>query len=111
MATAPPLPIVQGTLDLLILTVLAPGPMHGYGVATAVHQRTEGDLAIPDAALYQALHRLERQDLVDAEWASSDNNRRARFYSLTRAGRARLRAETANWRRYARAVEAVLAGV
>ena len=110
MAAPPPLPIMQGTLDLLVLSVLAPGSTHGYGIATAVQQRTDGDLAIPDAALYQALHRLERQDLVDAEWGPSDNNRRARYYTLTRAGRARLRAETANWRRYARAVEAVLAG-
>jgi PadR family transcriptional regulator, regulatory protein PadR len=111
MGSTPPLPIMQGTLDLLVLSVLAPGPMHGYGIATAVHQRTDGDLAIPDAALYQALHRLERQDLVEAEWAASDNNRRARYYTLTRAGRARLRADTTNWRRYARAVEAVLAGI
>jgi PadR family transcriptional regulator, regulatory protein PadR len=111
MAGSSPLPIMQGTLDLLVLSVLAPGPMHGYGIATAVHRRTDGDLAVPDAALYQALHRLERQDLVDAEWGPSDNNRRARYYALTRAGRARLRAETTNWRRYARAVEAVLAGV
>jgi len=110
MAAAPPLPIMQGTLDLLVLTVLAPGPMHGYGIATAVHERTAGDLAVPDAALYQALHRLERQDLVEAEWGPSDNNRRARYYTITRTGRARLRAETTNWRRYARAVEAVLAG-
>ena len=110
MTAAAPLPIVQGTLDLLILSVLAPAPMHGYGIATAVHQRTDGELAIPDAALYQALHRLERQDLVEAEWGPSDNNRRARYYTLTRAGRARLRAEAVNWRRYARAVEAVLAG-
>ena len=110
MSTAPPMPIMQGTLDLLVLSVLAPGAMHGYGIATAVHQRTDGELAIPDAALYQALHRLERQDLVEAEWGPSDNNRRARYYTLTRTGRARLRAEAANWRRYARAVEAVLAG-
>jgi PadR family transcriptional regulator PadR len=107
----PPLPLVQGTLDLLVLRTLASGPMHGYGIATAVHERTGGDLAIEDAALYQALHRLERQDLVEAEWGPSDNNRRARFYTLTRAVRTRLRAETTNWRRYARAVEAVLAGV
>ena len=107
----PPLPLVQGTLDLLVLRILAPGPMHGYGVATAVYQRTGGDLAIPDAALYQALHRLERQGLVDAEWAPSENNRRARYYTLTRAGRRQLREETVNWRRYARAVEAVLVGI
>jgi PadR family transcriptional regulator, regulatory protein PadR len=109
--TVSPMPIVQGTLDLLVLRVLAPGAMHGYGIAMAVHDRTDGDLAIPDAALYQALHRLERQELVEAEWGPSDNNRRARFYTLTRAGRKRLREETATWRRYARAVEAVLEGI
>jgi len=105
------LPILQGTLDLLVLRVLLPGRLHGYGIAMRVHEQTSGELAIPDAALYQALHRLERQDLVQAEWRASDNNRRARYYTLTAAGRKRLREETANWRRYARAVEAVLAGV
>jgi transcriptional regulator len=105
-----PLPLVQGTLDLLVLRTLAAGPMHGYGIATLVHDRTGGHLAIEDAALYQALHRLDRQGLVDAEWAASENNRRARYYSLTPEGRKRLREQTANWRRYARAVEAVLAG-
>lgn len=103
-----PLPLMQGTLDLLVLRSLSRGPMHGYGIATLVHQRTGGDLAIEDAALYQALHRLDRQGLVDAEWGPSENNRRARFYALTAAGRRRLRDDTANWRRYARAVEAVL---
>jgi PadR family transcriptional regulator, regulatory protein PadR len=111
MAAAGPLPILQGTLDLLVLSVVAPGPMHGYGIATAVQDRTDGDLAIPDAALYQALHRLERQDLVEAEWRPSENNRRARYYTVTRAGRTRLREETSTWRRYSRAVEAVLAGI
>jgi PadR family transcriptional regulator PadR len=104
------LPLVQGTLDLLVLRALAAGPMHGYGIATLVHERTEGDLAIEDAALYQALHRLDRQGLLEAEWRLSDNNRRARYYTLTTTGRQRLRDETANWRRYTRAVEAVLAG-
>ena len=103
-----PLPLMQGTLDLLVLRSLARGSMHGYGIATLVHQRTAGDLAIEDAALYQALHRLDRQGLVDAEWGPSENNRRARYYALTPAGRKRLRDDTANWRRYARAVEAVL---
>jgi PadR family transcriptional regulator len=84
------LPLVQGTLDLLVLRVLASGPMHGYGIATLVHERTDGDLAIEDAALYQALHRLDRQELVQAEWRASDNNRRAR---------------------YTRAVDAVLQGI
>ena len=106
----PPLTLVQGTLDLLVLRTLAAGPMHGYGIATQVHERTGGELAIEDAALYQALHRLDRQGLVDAEWRASANNRRARYYTLTPAGRKRLREETANWRRYSRAVDAVLAG-
>ena len=105
-----PLTLMQGTLDLLVLRTLAAGPMHGYGVATLVQERTGGELVIEDAALYQALHRLDRQDLVEAEWGPSANNRRARFYSLTPAGRKRLREDTANWRRYARAVEAVLQG-
>jgi len=104
------MPLLQGTLDMLLGRVLAPGPLHGYGIATQVHARTDGNLAVPDAALYQALHRLERQDLVDAAWRLSENNRRARYYSLTTAGRRRLRDETANWRRYTRAVEAVLSG-
>ena len=104
----PALPLVQGTLDLLVLRTLAPGPRHGYGIATEVHDRTGGELSIEDAALYQALHRLDRQGLVEAEWRASENNRRARYYTLTAAGRKRLREETAAWRRYSRAVEAVL---
>ena len=106
----PPLPLLQGTLDLLVLRTLTAGPMHGYGIATMVYERTGGHLAIEDAALYQALHRLDRQGLVDAEWRPSDNNRRARYYTLTSAGRKRLREEAANWRRYMRAVETVLQG-
>jgi DNA-binding PadR family transcriptional regulator len=84
--------------------------MHGYGIATLVHERTAGELAIEDAALYQALHRLDRQGLIEAEWRPSENNRRARFYTLTADGRTRLRESTVNWRRYTRAVEAVLEG-
>ena len=103
-----PLQLVQGTLDLLVLRALSPGPLHGYGIATSLHDWTDGDLAVEDAALYQALHRLDRQGLVEAEWGASENNRRARYYELTPAGRRRLREETATWRRYARAVEAVL---
>src|SRR5688572_15155423 len=107
----PPLVLLKGTLDLLVLRTLAAAPMHGYGIATAVHEQTDGHLAIEDAALYQALHRLERQGLVEAEWRPSENNRRARYYTLTPAGRTRLRQEAANWRRYSRAVEAVLDGI
>ena len=105
-----PLPLVQGTLDLLVLRTLARGARHGYGIASLVHEQTDGDLAIEDAALYQALHRLDRQGLVEAEWRPSENNRRARYYTLTSDGRKRLREETANWRRYTRAVDAVLLG-
>ena len=109
--TARPLALMQGTLDLLVLRTLVSGPNHGYGIATLIHQRTEGHLAVEDAALYHALHRLDRQDLVQAEWRQSENNRRARYYTLTRAGRNRLRADAANWRRYSRAVEALLEGI
>lgn len=106
----PPLPLLQGTLDLLVLKCLSAGPRHGYAIASRVREHTSGELSVEDAALYQALHRLLRQDLVDAEWAPSENNRRARYYSLTAAGRKRLREETANWRRYVRAIDAVLQG-
>ena len=105
------MPLVQGTLDLLVLGTLASGPLHGYGIATLVNERSDGELTVEDAALYQALHRLDRQGLVEAEWAPSENNRRARYYTLTTAGRKRLRDEAANWRRYSRAVEAVLQGI
>ena len=106
----PPLPLLQGSLDLLVLGALASGPTHGYGVATLVRERSAGALQVEDAALYQALHRLERKGLVAAEWGISDNNRRARFYELTRDGRKRLRSDAANWHRYAQAVSAVLDG-
>jgi PadR family transcriptional regulator PadR len=106
----PALPLVQGTLDLLVLRTLASGPRHGYGIASVVHDLTAGDLSIEDAALYQALHRLDRQGLVEAEWRPSENNRRARYYTLTPTGRRRLKEETTAWRRYSRAVEAVLEG-
>ena len=107
----PPLALMQGTLDLLVLRTLLSGPSHGYGIATLIHERTDGELAVEDAALYQALHRLDRQNLVEAEWRQSDNNRRARYYTLTAAGRKRLRADADTWRRYSRAVEAVLDGI
>lgn len=105
-----PLSLMQGTVDLLVLRTLAAGAMHGYGIATRVQGHSGGALVIEDAALYQALHRLDRQGLVDAEWGPSENNRRARYYSLTPAGRRRLREEMANWRRYTQAVESVLTG-
>src|SRR6185436_5616747 len=106
----PPVSLLQGSVDLPVLGVLFADPTHGYGVATIVRERTAGALEIEDAALYQALHRLERRGLVSAEWGLSDNNRRARFYELTAEGRKRLRADAANWRRFAKAVAAMLEG-
>ena len=106
-----PLPLLQGTLDLIVLRTVALGPIHGYGVAALVAERTKGELAVEDAALYQALHRLDRQGLIDAEWRPSENNRRARYYSLTPAGRKRLAEQAVHWRRYARAVDALLKGM
>ncbi len=99
-----PLTLLQGTLDLLILQTLSVGPSHGYGVSTLIWQRTDGTLAVEDAALYQGLHRLERQRLVTAEWGLSENNRKAKYYRLTPRGHRQLRAESAKWARYADAV-------
>jgi transcriptional regulator len=105
------LPILQGTLDLLVLGAIRPKPIHGYGVATAIEERSGGQLQVEDAALYQALHRLERQGCVEAQWGASENNRRARYYSLTPKGRRRLADQTAYWRSYSRALDAILRGV
>ena len=102
------LKLIQGTVDLLILKALTGGPEHGYGVSAKIRQRSAGDLGIDDAALYQALHRLERRGLIASEWGLSDNNRRAKYYEITAAGRRCLAEETSRWRRYSRAVSAVL---
>ncbi|MFN8572076.1 MAG: PadR family transcriptional regulator [Gemmatimonadaceae bacterium] len=102
------LDLLQGTLKVLILKTLAWQPMHGYGVSRWIRERTDDVLNVEDAALYQALHRLERHGLIEAEWGLSENNRRARFYSLTAEGRKALRSEAAIWRRYAEAVFKVL---
>ncbi len=103
------LPLLKGTLDLLILKTLSWGPMHGYGIAAFLEQRSDGALGVDDSALYQALQRLEARDLVTAEWGVSENNRRARYYRLTTAGRSRLRAAAETWRRYAASVSGILA--
>lgn len=107
----PVLPLLQGTLDLLVLGAIRPKPIHGYGIATAIDERSGGQLQVEDAALYQALHRLERQGYVDAEWGASANNRRARYYTLTPKGRRRLAEQAAYWRSYARALDGLLRGV
>jgi transcriptional regulator len=103
-----PLDLLQGTLDVLILKTLSWQPMHGYAVSRWIRQRTEGVLAVEDAALYQALHRLERKGWIESEWGLSENNRKARFYQLTGEGRRQLRAEASLWRQYAEAVFKVL---
>ena len=102
------LSLLQGTLDLLILQALAWGQMHGYGVSRLIRERTNDVLLVEDAALYQALHRLQRKAFIDAEWGVSDNNRRAKYYSLTATGRRQLRREADEFRRYAGAIFAVL---
>ena len=100
--------LLQGTLDLLILRTLAGGPMHGWGVAQRIHVLSEDILQINQGSLYPALHRLEQQGLIAAEWGASDKNRQAKFYELTAAGRRQLEDETRNWERMAGAVARVL---
>jgi transcriptional regulator len=100
--------LVKGTLDVLVLKTLSWGPLHGYAVSRWIRTRTEGVLTIEDAALYQALHRLERRKWIEAEWGVSENNRRAKYYALTPLGRKQLRSEESTWRTYARAVFQVL---
>ena len=96
--------LLPGTLDLLILKAVSLGTLHGYGVLLRIQQITGGALQIQQGALYPALYRLERQGLINSEWGTSDNNRRAKFYSLTRTGRARLSNEAASWNRIADAM-------
>jgi len=106
---APPQSLLQGTLDMLVLKALRLGPMHGWGIAERIEQGSEGVLEMNEGSLYPALYRLERQKLLRSEWGTSDNNRRARFYSLTPAGRRHLAAERASWQRISQAVNQVLA--
>ena len=100
--------LLPGTLDLLILKSVSLGEHHGYGVLLRIEQITGGALAIEQGALYPALARLERQGLLDAEWGVSDNNRRAKYYRLTAAGKKRLREETEGWRRLVSAMALAL---
>ena len=100
--------LLPGTLDLLILKAVSLGPLHGYGILLRIEQISGDALAIEQGALYPALARLERQNLLDSEWGTSDNNRKAKYYELTTAGRKRLREETAGWERLAAAMAAAL---
>src|SRR3954447_16515432 len=102
------LALVQGTLDVLILRTLIFGAQHGQGIARAIQTTSDDELLVDHGALYPALQRLEAQGLISAKWGTSSNNRRARFYTLTKAGRARLARESSRWRRLAAAMARVL---
>src|SRR6185437_14522077 len=98
---APALPVLKGTLDVLVLRALSWTPMHGFEIVTWLERAARGALDLDDSALYQAVYRLEERGLVAASWGVTENNRRARYYTITTAGRAHLRAETKNWVQYA----------
>jgi PadR family transcriptional regulator PadR len=100
--------LIQGTLAMLILRSLARGPLHGYEIAQRIQQSSEDVLKVEEGSLYPALYRLEREDWVEAEWGASENNRRAKYYKLTRAGRKQLAVETSNWERLSEAIAKVL---
>lgn len=101
--------LLQGTLDVLVLKTLSNGPEHGWGISQRIQQVSEDVLAVNQGSLYPALHRLEEKGWISAEWGNTENNRRARYYSLTRAGRRQLVEETESWERFAAAVGRVLA--
>ena len=103
-----PMDILRGTMDVLILRAVSWGPVHGYGVARWIERATGEALKVEEGTLYPALHRLEDRRLIEAEWGLSENNRRARFYTITAAGRKALRHETASWARFAQAMAAAL---
>ena len=100
--------LLQGTLDMLILKSLERGPIHGFGISLDIRKMSQDLLQVEQGSLYPALYRLEEQDLIRAEWGVSDNNRRARFYSLTAAGRKHLAIETSNWTKVSAAINLVL---
>ncbi|HEX7050753.1 MAG TPA: PadR family transcriptional regulator [Longimicrobiales bacterium] len=102
------LPVLRGTLDLLVLKALSSTPMHGFEVTSWLEERSGGALGLEDSAIYQALYRMERRGWVEAEWGVTENNRRARYYGVTAAGRAHLEAETARLLRYADVVAGIL---
>ena len=102
------LSLIRGTLDLLVLKALSWGPMHGCDVATWLEQGSAGSIWVEDSALYQALHRLEGKGFLESEWGISDNNRRAKYYTLTPEGRRHLRVESSTWEEYSRSVSAIL---
>ncbi|MGH9889691.1 MAG: PadR family transcriptional regulator [bacterium] len=108
---AEPNELLQGTVDLLILKAVSLQPMHGWGISQRIQSVTRGVLEVNQGALYPALHRLEDQGWLDAEWGTSENNRRAKYYRITATGRRQLVAETRTWQRYAAAVQLLLSAV
>ena len=100
--------LLQGTLDLLILKALKLGPMHGFGISVLIRQMSEDVLRVEQGSLYPALYRLERQGWIESEWGVSDNNRKAKFYKLTPAGRKQLLQETSNWEKLSRAINLIV---
>jgi len=104
----PAVDLLQGTLDMLILRTLVPGALHGWGISQRIQQVSADVLRVNQGSLYPALHRLEEEGWIEAEWGASENNRKAKFYRLTRAGRKRLDEETLNWERLAAAITRVL---
>ena|ERR1051325_2283717 len=101
--------LLRGTLDVLILKSVSWGPRHGYAIAEWINVITDEELLVEEGPLYTALHRLERKGWLDAEWGFSDNNRKAKYYSLSRSGRAQLKHEVSSWDRYVRAIAKALA--
>jgi PadR family transcriptional regulator len=106
--TAPSSDVLRGTLDLLVLKTLTLEPMHGWGISQRIQQLSKGVLDVNQGSLYPALQRLELKGWIDAEWQTTENNRRARYYKLTAQGRRALGSETQSWRRYVSAVEGIL---
>ena len=108
MPPRPPVDALRGSLDLLILKTLSLSPMHGWGISQRVQQMSDGEFAMNQGSLYPALQRLEKDGLITSEWDVSDNNRQARYYRLTPAGRRALGREVDSWRKFAAALETVL---
>jgi transcriptional regulator len=103
--------LLQGTLDLLVLKSLAAGPNHGYGIAMRIHQLSEDVLRVEEGSLYPALYRMEEQGLIESDWRTTENKRKAKFYRLTRKGRSAAEAEVEAWQRLSRAVSRVLRAI
>jgi len=103
--------LLQGTLDLLVLKTLSGGPMHGYGIAARIRQLSDEVLRIEEGSLYPALYRMEQKGLISSDWDMTDNNRKAKFYKLTRKGRSEMEAESESWQRLSRAVARVLKAI